>query len=114
MLPEAEFDVIFLAPAVTYDQFDATLANHQSRIAHFRSFGMTDDWEIADRLLPVVYPRSLLYFVSGLLEETIDEPLVGMERFLREEKIRKRSMPTRGSSMVSSNSPETKYSRERG
>jgi len=87
MLPEAEFDVIFLAPAVTYDQFDATLANHQSRIAHFRSFGMTDDWEIADRLLPVVYPRSLLYFVSGLLEETIDEPLVGMERFLREEKI---------------------------
>ncbi len=87
MLPEARFDVIFLAPAVTYDQFDATLANHRDRIANFRSFGMNDDWEIDDRLVPVIYPRSLLYFVSGLLEDTVDEPLVGMERFLREDKI---------------------------
>jgi hypothetical protein len=85
MLPTAKFDVVFLAPAVTYEKFGATIANHGQRIAHFRSFGMTDDWEADDKLVPILYLRSLLYFVSGLLETTVDEPLVGMERYLREQ-----------------------------
>lgn len=87
MLPQSRFDVVFLAPALTYERFAATLANHGPRIAHFRAFAMNDDWEIADSLAPIIYPRSLLYFVSGLLEPTVDEPLVGMERYLRETKI---------------------------
>lgn len=87
LLPNARFDVIFLAPAVTYEKFAATLANHAARITNFRSFGMTDEWECADKLVPILYLHSLLYFVSGLLEETVDEPLVGMERFLREQQI---------------------------
>ncbi len=84
VLPQAKFDVVFLAPAVTYEKFGATLANHGQRIAHFRSFGMTDEWESEDNLVPIIYLRSLLYFISGLLETTVDEPLVGMERYLRE------------------------------
>jgi hypothetical protein len=87
MLPHCCFDVVFLAPALTYEQFAATLNRHEACIAHFRSFAMNDDWETADSLVPVIYPHSLLYFVSGLLEATVDEPLVGMERFLREEEI---------------------------
>lgn len=87
VLPGTRFDVVFLAPALTYERFAATLANHGSRIAHFRSFAMNDDWEIADHLVPIIYPRSLLYFVSGLLEPSVDEPLVGMERYLREARI---------------------------
>ncbi|MFH0726166.1 MAG: hypothetical protein V2B19_07430 [Pseudomonadota bacterium] len=87
MLPHVKFDVVFLAPAVTYEKFGATIANHAQRIAHFRSFGMTDEWEADDQLVPILYPRSLLYFVSGLLETTVDEPLVGMERYLREKEI---------------------------
>lgn len=84
MLPNIKFDVVFLAPAVIYERFAATVANHAGSIGNFRSFGMTDDWESNDKLVPILYIRSLLYFVSGLLEESTDEPLVGMERFLRE------------------------------
>ncbi|WP_305043116.1 hypothetical protein [Geoalkalibacter sp.] len=87
MLPGSRFEVVFLAPALTYERFAATLANHGPRIANFRSFAMNDDWEIADNLVPIIYPRSLLYFVSGLLEPSVDEPLVGMERYLRENQI---------------------------
>lgn len=87
VLPDCRFDVVFLAPALTYERFAATLATHGDRIAHFRSFAMNNDWEIADKLVPIIYPRSLLYFVSGLLEPSVDEPLVGMERYLRENKI---------------------------
>jgi hypothetical protein len=48
---------------------------------------MTDGWEADDVLVPIIYPRSLLYFVSGLLETTVDEPLVGMQRYLSEDQI---------------------------
>lgn len=87
VIPNAKFDVIFLAPAVTYERFAGTLANHAKRFAHFRSFGMSDEWECNDKLVPILYLRSLLYFVSGLLEDNTDEPLVGMERYLREKQI---------------------------
>ena len=43
---------------------------------------MTDELEQADRLIPVIYPHSLLYFVSGVLEDEADKPLLGMERYL--------------------------------
>ena len=87
VLPNLKFDVVFLAPAVSYERFSATIANHGKSIAHFRSFGMTDEWESNDTLVPILYLRSLLYFVSGLLETAVDEPLVGMERFLRVQEI---------------------------
>ena len=87
MLPGARFDVVFLAAAVTYEKFATTLANHAPSIANFRSFGMSDEWETEDQLVPILYLRSLLYFISGVLEATVDEPLVGMERYLREQEI---------------------------
>ena len=83
---------VFLAPAVTYARFAAAIARHRDNgLADFRMFAMRDDRESADRMLGVVYTRSLLYFVSGLLEgeeadgkfsSTIDMPIVGMERYL--------------------------------
>jgi hypothetical protein len=91
LLPQdVQFDVVFLAPAVTVRQFDATLLAHGHRVRDFRMFTMTDELEQKDPcLLEVgkpsraycVYPRSLLYCVSGLLEERVDEPLLGMQRF---------------------------------
>ncbi|HEY5674023.1 MAG TPA: hypothetical protein VIR78_09980 [Malonomonas sp.] len=85
MLPGARFDVVFLAAAVTYEKFATTLASHAPSIANFRAFGMSDEWESQDQLVPILYLRSLLYFISGVLEPTVDEPLVGMERYLREQ-----------------------------
>jgi len=82
------FEVIFLAPAVTHRRFASTLAANRASITAFRQFGMHDALEAKDSIVPIVYPHSLLYFVSGLLEWSdeadalIDEPLVGMERYV--------------------------------
>ena len=90
-LPGQQFDVVFLAPAVTYGDFANTLDRHRDLIAHFRMFGMRDDVECKDQMVKLLYPRSLLYFVSGLLEPEIDIPLVGMQRFLNESDVFKPS-----------------------
>lgn len=90
---KAPVKVVFLAPAVTYQRFAKAVSAHQaSLLKSFRMFAMTDDRESSDRMLGVIYTRSLLYFVSGLLEgqpdpagkwqSIVDMPLVGMQRFL--------------------------------
>jgi hypothetical protein len=78
---DIKFDVAFLAPACTFDLLADTLTLAADRIVNFRSFGMTDAAEREDQMLGRVYPRSLLYFVSGLTEPEPDMPLVGMQRF---------------------------------
>lgn len=89
--PGLKFDILFLAPAVRHDRFAATLAAQRSRIGGFRLFGMSDALESDDVLVPILYTRSLLYFISGVLEgheeghhwkEDVDEPLVGLQRHL--------------------------------
>lgn len=79
--PAVQFDVVFLAPAVTCRLLHQTLEKYGGRVRALRSFGMSDKLESRDRLVPILYPRSLLYFVSGILEDEPDMPLAGMERF---------------------------------
>jgi hypothetical protein len=79
--PDRRFDVVLLAPACGFDLADRTLARLSHRVRRLRVFSMKDEYERADRLLPGVYPRSLLYLVSGVLESEPDCPLLGMERF---------------------------------
>ena len=88
-LPQAKFDIVFLAAAVTVELFDETLKKHGERIENFRNFALTDKLECADKLIPFLYPRSLLYFMSGVCEhddkthsDLGDVPLVGMQRFV--------------------------------
>ena len=81
-VPDVRFDLILEAPAATHDFFARVIEEHGSRIANVRVFGMGDAREADDVLVPVIYPASLLYFVSGLLEDEPDQPLLGMERFL--------------------------------
>jgi len=81
---DVKFDVVFLAPACTHSLFSAALAAAGGRIDHFRMFTMSDGKEQADSMVPAVrllYPHSLLYFVSGVVEKEADCPIVGMERF---------------------------------
>jgi hypothetical protein len=75
------FDVVLLAPASRFEKTAATLDKHAARIAGFRMFAMQDAVERDDCLVPVLYPSSLLYFISGVLEGGDDVPLVGMQRF---------------------------------
>lgn len=79
--PGMAFDVILLAPACTCDLLDETIREHGERIANLRVFTMTDALECADHLAPPVYTRSLLYFVSGVVEHDADTPIAGMQRF---------------------------------
>lgn len=81
------FRVASLAPACTHVQFASTLDGSQNLIKQFRMFTMDDPHERADRLVGAVYPRSLLYFVSGVLERddrnsSTVNPILGMARYL--------------------------------
>jgi hypothetical protein len=74
-------NVVLIAPACTFNVFADALRVAGHRIAGLRVFGMGDTIELNDALVPIVYPASLLYFVSGVLEENRDEPLAGMQRY---------------------------------
>ncbi|MBT3714644.1 MAG: hypothetical protein HOG15_14955 [Anaerolineae bacterium] len=80
---EIRFDLVFLASAVTCELFAKTVQDHGHRINEIRQFGMSDALEKADHLVPVipVYSYSLLYLISGILEDKSDKPLVGMQRY---------------------------------
>lgn len=74
-------NVLFLAPAVRLDVFKAAVTNPLP-FERFRLFTMTDDAEKADRLVGTIYPRSLLFLVSGLFEDTPGTPLAGLARHI--------------------------------
>jgi hypothetical protein len=75
-----------LAPATNYQIFNDTYVKYKDSYGDFTMYSMTDEAEMADDLLdyPVarqLYPSSLLYLVSGIMEDKIDMPIVGMQRF---------------------------------
>lgn len=97
------FDIILLAPASTIDFYEE---NYQNRVRGVRIFQMQDAIEQQDHLmskdygpddnsiLGKIYPRSLLYLVSGICEyfegqtgsgphalDGDDMPILGMDRF---------------------------------
>ena len=80
-------NIVFLAPACTFADFAPVADRHDALWERFRMFTMTDEAERADRLFSFIYPHSLLYLVSGLLERDADgrseggKPLVGMQRW---------------------------------
>jgi hypothetical protein len=81
------FDIIFMAPAARVDIFAETLEKYGEHIRNFRCFEMSDPLESSEILVDFpgirsLYTSSLLYFISGVLEESDgDTPLVGMQRF---------------------------------
>jgi hypothetical protein len=81
MPASAQVDLVLIAAAIDMKTLAETLRVAGSRIKGFRSFGMSDARERADAILGPAFPSSLLYFVSGVLEEEADTPLAGMERF---------------------------------
>jgi len=80
-------NVVFLAPACTFVEFKPVVERHADLFERFRMFTMYDANEAEDKLVSVLYPRSLLYLISGILEKdddgksASDRPIVGMERY---------------------------------
>lgn len=86
--------VVFTAPACNLETFNRFLVPHFDIIEGFRIFDMNDELERQDPLvkwLPVVYPHSLLYLVSGLFEAQPDTTLLGLDRHLRGARYRNRA-----------------------
>ena len=100
------FDIILMAPASTMDFFTSS---YTSRVRGIRMFQMKDATEQQDHLMSAdfgpedpsilgkVYPRSLLYLVSGICEyfegqggsgphglDGDDMPILGMDRFFEQ------------------------------
>jgi hypothetical protein len=87
-------NLIFLAPACSFTLFDDVLTRHHQAplFDHFRLFALSDQLEAGYWEVPVVYPRSLLYLVSGIVEKDSEEsafdlPLVGMQRYFTETEV---------------------------
>lgn len=86
-------NVVLLAPACTFEHFVPTMTEHRAMFRNFRMFTMNDEAESRDALVKFVYTRSLLYFISGVLEPDgaggveFDKPLVGMERYYRSKDV---------------------------
>ena len=81
-------NIIFLAPAATSLHVYTHMLQGDRLFSDFYLFTMPDELESRDPvLLPahaalqVVYPSSLLYVVSGMFEDEVDAPLLGMVRF---------------------------------
>lgn len=94
-------NLFLLAPGCTLQQFHDDVVTHPSRVERVVVYLLSDADETEDallrpygELLAAAYPSSLLYLVSGILEQRVDEhgstvsyadaPLLGMQRFHRE------------------------------
>ncbi len=94
---EVQFGIILLAPAVDFTVFRHAIESCPRRIAGVRIFTMNDTFEQANpmaydvpalrRYARWIYPHSLLYCISGVLEETADWPILGMERFYLKDNV---------------------------
>jgi len=73
-------EVVFLAPAATFKHIAAHEDVYRAHVSGIRMFGLVDEAEAGYWEVPG-YSGSLLYLVSGLFEDEVDEPLLGMQRF---------------------------------
>ncbi len=77
----ARFDLVLLAPACTFAEIHARREVLGRRVRSLQMFALLDEKERAVYEINKIYPGSILYLVSGLLEPTADTPLVGMQRY---------------------------------
>ena len=76
-------NIFFMAPACRCELFADTILQHKELFRKIRIFTMLDEYEKKDHLVPMLYPRSLLYFISGVLEENaFDAYVLGLQRHI--------------------------------
>ncbi|WP_262147130.1 hypothetical protein [Chryseobacterium foetidum] len=75
-------NIMFFAPACRCDLFDEAILTSPQRFSSFRIFTMKDELEKQDHLVKHFYPRSLLYLISGILEEERDAQILGLQRHI--------------------------------
>lgn len=76
--------IIFLAPACRVNLFKKVFRTNEKLLQNLHIFYLSDKLEKNDSIFHIgkmrIYPHSLLYFVSGLLEgSSVDAPILGMQ-----------------------------------
>lgn len=88
-------NLVFLAPACRSELFNEQVVQKTERFNEIRIFTMSDNYEVDDKLIDgfgIIYPHSLLYFISGILEEKGEKPdahILGLERHINWSKYMK-------------------------
>ena len=77
-------NIIFMAPACTSTLFHDEIVRNPTPCQVFRMFTMADEYECKNQLVSLVYTRSLLYLISGVLDDAADKSIAGMARFLQD------------------------------
>lgn len=81
LLPaDCRFGLVLEAPAVSFRLLHDRLQVFE-RLTGLRIFNLNNAVESTYWEVPVLSRGSLLYLVAGLLEEEVDEPLLGMQRY---------------------------------
>lgn len=85
-------EIIFLAPACRFDLMKDVMKTASPLNGRWSIFALSDEREKTDIMIPVLYPQSLLYFVSGLFEteedgDSNDVYILGMERFWKKQSV---------------------------
>ncbi|MFY7840024.1 MAG: hypothetical protein ACOVP7_07090 [Lacibacter sp.] len=77
--------VQFMAPAVTNELFDATIlkAVNNKKVGNYYQYHLSDEVEQKDNCF--IYSKSLLYLVSNSFEPGRKTPVLGMEKFFKDE-----------------------------
>ena len=80
--PERLFDhLIFLAPAITYVDFENHVWRNQDLYGDLCLFALQQEYENDSlELLHEIYPATLLYLVSNVFEEQVGAKLIGLQR----------------------------------
>ena len=74
--------IALLAPAARMDLFTKTIVSHPERFEKLRMYTMKNELEERDAIAGPVYPLSLVFFVSGTMEDPGAAPLCGLARCL--------------------------------
>lgn len=77
--------IVFMAPACRIDLFKEAILD-KSIFKKFRMFTMNNEFETKDNLIPFFYTHSLLYLISGILEDEgkeFDAYILGLEKHLQ-------------------------------
>lgn len=77
--------IILMAPACRIDLFVTEILNRPGSYTDIRIFTMSDEYECKDIMIPFFYTHSLLYLISGALEdegESSDAYILGLERHI--------------------------------
>lgn len=81
-------NLISLAPACLSDDFDKRVLENVDDDTRLHLVTMSESFEERDWVMRPIYPRSLLYLVSGLFEDEIAAPVLGLARYLDLERRR--------------------------